>query len=93
MQELTFEQVEEVSGGIWANLGGAALGAAGAYFGASHGGASGLSSLGAAAAGGLGGFFSPVSGARSFALTLGVSYGTSWAGASFERFIVSMSGK
>ena len=93
MQELRFEQIGKVSGGIWANLGGAALGAAGAYFGASHGGASGLSSLGAAAAGALGGFFSPVTGARSFAQTLGISYGASMAGASFEKLLISMDHK
>lgn len=90
MKELTFDQLEDVSGGIWANLGGAALGASGAYFGASHGGASTLSSLGAAVAGALGGFFSPVTGARSFAKTLGASYGTSFVGSSFEKFVVTI---
>lgn len=91
MQELTFEQVEEVSGGVWANVAGAALGASGAYLGASEAGGSGLSSLSAGVAGAIGGFFSPVSGFSSFARNLGASYGGSWAAITFEKFMVSVS--
>ncbi|TMO58041.1 hypothetical protein [Pseudoalteromonas phenolica] len=77
MIELNQNQINDVNGGIWGNVAGAVLGAAGAGLGALDSGASGGAVIASIAGGFVAGGFSPVSGFRSFAINLGGSYGGS----------------